>query len=78
MTDDALGRIERDVVTCRACPRFVEWREQVAREKVARFADEDYWGTPVPGFGDPDARVLDPGARARRARRQPHRPDLHG
>jgi uracil-DNA glycosylase family 4 len=50
--------IERDVVACRACPRLVRWRERVAREKVARFADDDYWGRPVPGFGDPRARVL--------------------
>jgi uracil-DNA glycosylase len=53
-----LRAIERDVVACRACPRLVEWRERVAREKVARFASEDYWGRPVPGFGDPAARVL--------------------
>jgi uracil-DNA glycosylase family 4 len=39
------------------CPRLVEWRERVAREKRAAFRDEDYWGRPVPGFGDPDARV---------------------
>ena len=43
---------------CRACPRLVEWREQVAREKRASFRDETYWARPVPGFGDPDARVL--------------------
>jgi uracil-DNA glycosylase family 4 len=50
--------IEREVVECRRCPRLVAWREQVAREKVARFRDEPYWGRPVPGFGDPDARIL--------------------
>ncbi len=50
--------IRDEVVACRACPRLVEWRERVAREKVARFADEEYWGRPVPGFGDPRARVL--------------------
>jgi uracil-DNA glycosylase family 4 len=50
--------IERDVVACRACPRLVAWRELVAREKVARFRDWDYWAKPVPGFGDPQARVL--------------------
>jgi len=55
---DTLLRIERDVVACRACPRLVEWREQVAREKVARFRDWDYWARPVPGFGDPHARLL--------------------
>jgi len=55
---DSLPRIERDVVACRACPRLVEWREQVAREKVARFREWDYWARPVPGFGDPNARLL--------------------
>jgi len=55
---DGLERIREDIVACRACPRLVEWRERVAREKVARFADEEYWGRPVPGFGDPDAAVL--------------------
>jgi uracil-DNA glycosylase family 4 len=55
---DTLPGIERDVVACRACPRLVEWREQVAREKVARFRDWDYWARPVPGFGDPHARLL--------------------
>jgi uracil-DNA glycosylase family 4 len=53
-----LDRIRDDVVSCRACPRLVSWRERVAQEKVARFADEDYWGRPVPGFGDPGARIL--------------------
>ena len=43
---------------CRRCPRLVEWRERVAREKRAAYAGESYWGRPVPGFGDPDARVL--------------------
>ncbi|MDP9302779.1 MAG: uracil-DNA glycosylase, partial [Actinomycetota bacterium] len=50
--------IRNDIVVCRRCPRLVAWREQVAREKVARFADQRYWGRPVPGFGDPRARVL--------------------
>jgi uracil-DNA glycosylase family 4 len=53
-----LAAVSRDVVVCRACPRLVEWRERVARERVARFADQEYWGRPVPGFGDPGARVL--------------------
>jgi uracil-DNA glycosylase family 4 len=47
-----------DVTTCRRCPRLVEWREQVAREKRAAFAHETYWGRPLPGFGDPEARVV--------------------
>ncbi len=52
-----LAEIHDDVVACRACPRLVAWREQVAREKVARFAGQAYWGRPVPGFGDPAATV---------------------
>ena len=52
-----LGAVEALIVECRRCPRLVEWRERVAREKRASFADERYWGRPVPGFGDPDARV---------------------
>ena len=53
-----LGAVVAEVVRCRACPRLVDWRERVAQEKVARFADQEYWGRPVPGFGDPAARVL--------------------
>ena len=53
-----LAVIEAEVIECRRCPRLVEWRERVAREKVARFRDEVYWGRPVPGFGDPGARIL--------------------
>jgi uracil-DNA glycosylase len=54
----ALAELTAEIVTCRRCPRLVEWRERVAREKVARFRDETYWGRPVPGFGDPGARIL--------------------
>jgi uracil-DNA glycosylase family 4 len=54
----SLDELEQRVVNCRLCPRLVEWREQVAREKRASFADEEYWGRPVPGFGDPAARVF--------------------
>jgi uracil-DNA glycosylase len=54
----SLDELEQRVVNCRLCPRLVEWREQVAREKRAAFADDDYWGRPVPGFGDPKARVF--------------------
>jgi uracil-DNA glycosylase family 4 len=53
-----LAAIEAQVVECRRCPRLVAWREQVAREKRASFAGEEYWGRPVPGFGDPAARIL--------------------
>jgi uracil-DNA glycosylase len=54
----ALTELEARVVTCRACPRLVAWREEVARVKRAAFADQTYWGRPIPGFGDPDASVL--------------------
>jgi uracil-DNA glycosylase len=47
-----------EIVRCRRCPRLVEWRERVAVEKRAAFAHEVYWGRPVPGFGDPDARLV--------------------
>ncbi len=52
-----LAALESEVVACRACPRLVAWRERVAVEKRSAFRDEDYWGRPVPGFGDPAARV---------------------
>jgi uracil-DNA glycosylase family 4 len=52
-----LEELEARVTRCRRCPRLVEWRERVAREKRAAFRDEEYWGRPVPGFGDPAARV---------------------
>jgi uracil-DNA glycosylase family 4 len=55
---DPLRALEDDVVACRRCPRLVAWREEVARVKRAAYADEDYWGRPIPGFGDPAARVL--------------------
>lgn len=52
-----LERLTAQIIECRRCPRLVEWREHVAREKRAAFVEEQYWGRPVPGFGDPDARV---------------------
>jgi uracil-DNA glycosylase family 4 len=55
---DSLRAVEREVVECRACPRLVAWREQVGRDKVARFRSWEYWAKPVPGFGDPAARLL--------------------
>ena len=54
----ALDGVGRDVVACRACPRLVAFREKVARERIARFSDQTYWGKPVPGFGDAAAPVL--------------------
>jgi len=58
VTADSLGALEREVISCRHCPRLVAWREEVARVKRAAFASEEYWGRPLPGFGDPSARVL--------------------
>jgi uracil-DNA glycosylase family 4 len=57
-TPDSLEALAAEVSACRACPRLVEWRERVAAEKVARYADWDYWARPVPGFGDPNAHLL--------------------
>ena len=53
-----LNELQREVVSCRLCPRLVEWREKVAREKRAAYAGETYWGLPVPGFGDPGAGIF--------------------
>ncbi|HET7308608.1 MAG TPA: uracil-DNA glycosylase [Actinomycetota bacterium] len=58
MSARELERIASEVVACRSCPRLVEWRERVARDKTARYADQTYWGRPVPGFGDPAAGIL--------------------
>ena len=55
---DSLGRISDEISRCRACPRLVEWRERVAAEKRAAYADCDYWGRGVPPFGDPGARIV--------------------
>jgi uracil-DNA glycosylase family 4 len=56
--DTGLAKLESEIIRCRACPRLVAWREEVARVKRAAFADQEYWGRPIPGFGDPDATVL--------------------
>jgi len=53
-----LSQLNREVVTCTQCPRLVAYRQQVAREKRRAYRDCEYWGKPVPGFGDPEARVL--------------------
>jgi len=55
---NALHQLEIDVEKCRACPRLVDWRERVAREKRAAYRDDDYWGKGVPGFGDPMASLM--------------------
>ncbi len=53
-----LAALTEQIIVCRRCPRLVQWREQVANEKRASFADDAYWGRPVPGFGDPEARTV--------------------
>lgn len=53
-----MGRLADQVVACRTCPRLVAWREHVAAERRAAFRHETYWGRPVPGFGDPEARIV--------------------
>jgi uracil-DNA glycosylase family 4 len=57
-TRASLRSLTDEIVACRLCPRLVAWREQVGRDKRASFADETYWARPVPGFGDPNARLL--------------------
>ena len=54
----SIDEIERCVTRCRRCPRLVAWREEAARRKPPRFRECDYWARPVPGFGDPTARLL--------------------
>ncbi len=54
----ALEELEAEIVSCHRCPRLVQWREEVARVRRAAFATEEYWGRPLPGFGDPAARVV--------------------
>lgn len=50
--------LNKEIITCRKCPRLTEWREKVAIDKRKAYQDWDYWGKPVPGFGDPEARIL--------------------
>jgi uracil-DNA glycosylase len=52
------AELQREIVNCRKCPRLVQWRERVAREKVRRFKSENYWGRPVPAFGGPQASLI--------------------
>ncbi len=58
MKADWLIQLNREIIACTRCPRLVAYREQVAREKRRAYRDWEYWGKPVPGFGDPNARVL--------------------
>ncbi len=58
MERDSLSRIHRDIVGCERCPRLRRWCAHAATVKVARYRDQTYWGKPVPGFGDPKARLM--------------------
>jgi uracil-DNA glycosylase family 4 len=77
-----LNNLNREVITCTRCPRLVTYREQVAREKRRAYRDCDYWGKPVPGFGDPNARVvvlgLAPGAHGSNRTGRPFTGDASG
>ncbi len=53
-----LEELNSEIIACRKCPRLVEWREQVAREKRKAYREQEYWGKPVPGFGDPGAQIV--------------------
>ena len=55
---DSVASIDADIVACRACKRLIDWCQQVGREKRAAFRTQTYWAGPVPGFGDPSARLL--------------------
>ncbi|HKY04816.1 MAG TPA: uracil-DNA glycosylase [Blastocatellia bacterium] len=55
---ELLGALQRQIINCERCPRLVEWRTRVARERVRRYRDEVYWGRAVPSFGDAEARLL--------------------
>jgi uracil-DNA glycosylase family 4 len=55
---DSLKKLNEEIISCRKCPRLVAWREEVARLKRKAYQDQEYWGKPVPGFGDSNARVL--------------------
>jgi uracil-DNA glycosylase family 4 len=57
-TEAGLAALTAEIVSCRLCPRLVAWRELVASQRRAAYADQVYWGRPVPGFGDPAARIL--------------------
>lgn len=58
MSSRELRVLHEEIIECRACPRLVEWREQVAREKRRMFRDQEYWGRPITGFGDPLAELV--------------------
>jgi uracil-DNA glycosylase family 4 len=82
MTHGWLAQLNREVITCTLCPRLVAYREMVAREKRRAYLNCDYWGKPVPGFGDPHARVvvlgLAPGAHGSNRTGRPFTGDASG
>lgn len=53
-----LSSLNKKIIACKTCPRLVSWREEIAQKKTKRFVNWNYWGKPVPGFGDPNAQVL--------------------
>src|SRR5579872_5466709 len=77
-----LSNLNAEVVACTRCPRLVTYREQIAREKRKAYRDHEYWGKPVPGFGDPNARVivlgLAPGAHGSNRTGRPFTRDASG
>ena len=77
-----LAQLNREVVACEKCPRLVEYRQRIAREKRRAYLDWEYWGKPVPGFGDPNARVvilgLAPGAHGSNRTGRPFTGDSSG
>ena len=77
-----LNQLNQEVIACTRCPRLVTYREQVAREKRRAYRDYEYWGKPVPGFGDPEARVmvlgLAPGAHGSNRTGRPFTGDASG
>lgn len=58
MLQDSWEKLNTEIIQCRRCPRLVDWREEVAKTKRRAYRDWDYWGKPVPGFGDPQAQIL--------------------
>ena len=75
---DTIAEVNRQVVDCTRCPRLVVYRQEVARTKRRMYRDEEYWGRPLPGFGDPNARVLLVGLAPAAHGGQPHRAHVHG
>ena len=55
---NTISSLQTEIISCRTCPRLVRWREGIAKKKTRRFTEWNYWGKPVPSFGDPDARLL--------------------